>query len=157
MKSSIKKNILFLLLVLSLSACSENKNDKQADPIKPNQIVTQNSSNLKNDAKILIYDYNSKGAGLELKSIDLKNKTTITKKDIVNTFLNHNHFIQKENRISLSRIEEVGDQTIFHLTSVEDLKNPKDLRFFKKALELTLLRHLKTNDFNIIYGLTAQL
>jgi len=140
----LTKPLFVILLIITVfgNSCSEEQFTISSD---------KNSGN-----KFLIYDYQKNGVGLSLVSVELSKASGNIKKDIIAAFLENNHFINSQ-KVSLSRMEEIGESTRFYLTSVQDLENANDLQLFNKALELTIIRHLKNDDFTIIYGQTAQL
>jgi len=140
----LTKPLFVILLIITVfgNSCSEEQFTISSD---------KNSGN-----KFLIYDYQKNGAGLSLVSVELNKASGNIKKDIIAAFLENNHFINSQ-KVSLSRMEEIGESTRFYLTSIQDLENANDLQLFNKALELTIIRHLKNDDFTIIYGQTAQL
>ncbi len=159
MKSSILNAHYLIILAFFLNACSDSQLATESEMVS-NVTIESTPTNQYDHSKItdiIIYDSNNDITGLDLVPIKLQKTTGDTKKDVITAFLNHNHFLENNDQMSLSRIEEIGKSTTFYLTYLNDLENGKDLYLFKKALELTLLRHLKNNDFNIIYGQTAHL
>lgn len=115
-------------------------------------------SNPAQDDLLIVYDYEHKGAGLVQKPVSTKKLKGTFKAQIVKAFLGNCQFITQKKQVSLKRIEETQDETIFYLSTIPDLAKQTNLDLFKEALSLTISRHLKTNNFNIIYNeTTAQL
>lgn len=147
-------------MVLYFSACTGNQAGIQTThPANGDKSALSKFQYQNTDSpSLIIYDYDNEIAGLTTKQIELVSASGNSKKDIINAFLNNNHFLNNEDRVRLLRIEEIGSFTSIYLSSLQDLANKSNQQLFQKALELTILRHLKTKDFNIIYDeTTAQL
>ncbi len=148
----IYRLILSILIPLSLFTCNNGGNELGNLSIN----TGSNNGNTKTEA-IIIYDQRPFKKGISLVSIPIKNPSGNIKADIVRIFLENNHILNSKDQIALLKVEDFSNVTTFYLSSIEGLGKPENLQLFKKALELTIMRQLKNDDFNIIYGQTAQL
>jgi hypothetical protein len=156
----ISKLIAFgLIFLLSSSLACKNSSHELESQLRYSgsklHIATQRTKPLKK-ASFIIYDYDEATSGLQKIHVETKSSHKNPKADIITAFLTHNHILKKADQVQLLKIEEVGTNTHYYLSSLSDLENPST-KLFTEALELTLLRHLKKNSFNIIYSKSAQL
>ncbi len=145
------------VLIFCTTACS-NEQLNFSENLKHSGskiLLSDNSNDDLESTTVFIYDYNEEILGLSMKPIKLMVSTGDTQRDIISAFLKNNSFLDKKNKVSLLRIEELGNHKTIHLSSIHDLGNQSNQLLFKKALELTVLRHLKNNDFDIVYNETT--
>ncbi len=157
----ISKITAFALSVLLLStiAC-ENSTIELESHLKQSSSklhINADWKQVNNKPAFVIYDYSEATSGLQKLQVELQESSGNPKVDIIKAFLTHNHIINEANQVQLLRIEENGTNTHYYLTSSTDLANPSTQKLFNEALELTLMRHLKNNNFNIFFNETAQL
>lgn len=149
MKSLTKNVFAIILTIFCLSACSTEQ-VRIEKSLKNSGSRLYTAPKATKNTSFIIYD--SKNTGLGMVSVELKSPSGNLKKDLVTAFLTHNHFLQHSDQITLTKIEEIDDATNFYLNMDKSSERPEQLSLFKSALELTIMRHLKNKNFNIIYG-----
>jgi hypothetical protein len=144
--------LFFSLFLLFNNSCAESNdqfNDKLNDGYtKKTKISYQADST---NQIVMIYDYDAEYSKLQYRPINIQNPSGNYLKDALNAFIEHNHFLEPTDSISLERIEKEESQIILHFSGLASSNEQKDKRdFFKKALELTVARNFQGKHFKIV-------
>lgn len=97
----------------------------------------------------MIYDYNTAQTRLEYRAIKVENSTGDPIHDVVNAFLHHSSILTKKSSLSLAQLKKEAGNVVFSFTGQPHFANPEDRKLFWEALDITLARNCKHQNFSI--------
>jgi len=142
----LKKLLFWGVLYGSLSgslACSLDRSEASSEPFNSSlQAKTMRASltNMAESSMILIYDYQEEGALLEYRAVKNTPISGQPLQDIIQTFLNENHFQNIPTNLQLSTIEK-GTPIVLHFSNTSGFQSPQDEELFWNALKMTVYRN----------------
>ncbi len=97
----------------------------------------------------MIYDYNDEQSRLEYRAIKVEKSSGDPIRDLVNTFIHHSSILASPTNLILEHLEEKTGKAIFSFSGQAEFATPQDSVLFWEALDITLARNYKHNNFEI--------
>lgn len=140
---------LLLIAVIQLSSCSYSA-ENQAIPISKASIFPIKSSKVESSVAF-IYDYNIDRLKLEWTACKIVKSSGDQLLDALNAFLEKNEKKGICKFVEFQGIDLSKQPVIISFSGKPTFKNKKEQKIFLTALDMTISRNLKQDDFEITF------
>jgi len=146
MKYIINQLFLVILLILQFACTSSELDPNTRQPVNT---IHASMKTLSSQKLVMIYDFNQETSSLEYRAVIVENPTGNELKDLINTFLNAQQFVNIPTTLRLEKIIKEKNKTILDFSSFSKFVSNEDRLFFIEALEMTITRNTNLSHFLI--------